>query len=165
VSVRYGNLPVLPEAVTTRNKCDACEHVFQAGDVAHRRRESVGSGVIGGGRWKLQAFCEACVSKWPPSWLRSRSTPELCLGGCGVFVSHWNFLRDTWDERYNRDRRPKTCSYRCSEIVAKSRRRVAEVEKKCETCDESFTPMRRDGRFCSNACRQDAYRKRKLGAA
>jgi hypothetical protein len=30
----------------------------------------------------------------------------------------------------------------------------------CETCGESFTPTRSDGRYCSGACRQKAYRRR-----
>jgi hypothetical protein len=38
-------------------------------------------------------------------------------------------------------------------------------EHACEVCGEPFTPKRADGCCCSNACRQDAYRKRKLGAA
>ncbi len=35
----------------------------------------------------------------------------------------------------------------------------------CQVCSEAFTASRADARFCSNACRQDAYRKRKMGAA
>ena len=35
----------------------------------------------------------------------------------------------------------------------------------CIVCEEQFTSLRADKRHCSNACRQDAYRKRKLGAA
>jgi hypothetical protein len=35
---------------------------------------------------------------------------------------------------------------------------------RCRVCGEGFTASRADARFCSNACRQDAYRKRKLGA-
>lgn len=32
--------------------------------------------------------------------------------------------------------------------------------KSCEMCDKFFKPARRDGRFCSNACKQKAYRRR-----
>jgi hypothetical protein len=35
------------------------------------------------------------------------------------------------------------------------------LERTCEQCDETFTPQRSDGRFCSSACRQRAYRMRK----
>lgn len=34
----------------------------------------------------------------------------------------------------------------------------------CIVCQQPFTASRGDARYCSSACRQDAYRKRKLGA-
>lgn len=37
-----------------------------------------------------------------------------------------------------------------------------EVEKRCQVCEIRFTASRGDVRYCSNACRQGAYRKRKL---
>jgi transposase len=40
-----------------------------------------------------------------------------------------------------------------------------EVRHRCVVCKEEFTASRADARYCSNACRQDAYRKRKLGVA
>jgi predicted transcriptional regulator len=33
----------------------------------------------------------------------------------------------------------------------------------CCVCEEPFTASRADRRFCSNSCRQDAYRHRKAG--
>jgi hypothetical protein len=39
-----------------------------------------------------------------------------------------------------------------------------EVRLRCAVCAETFTASRADARYCSDACRQDAYRKRKLGA-
>jgi hypothetical protein len=38
------------------------------------------------------------------------------------------------------------------------------LQLRCQVCGEAFTASRADARYCSNACRQDAYRKRKLGA-
>jgi hypothetical protein len=40
-----------------------------------------------------------------------------------------------------------------------------EVGLRCNVCGDGFTASRADARYCSNACRQDAYRKRKLGAS
>jgi hypothetical protein len=37
-------------------------------------------------------------------------------------------------------------------------------ELACRVCGTEFTATRADARYCSNACRQDAYRKRKVGA-
>ncbi len=39
------------------------------------------------------------------------------------------------------------------------------IRLRCAVCPETFTASRGDARYCSNACRQDAYRKRKVGAA
>lgn len=33
----------------------------------------------------------------------------------------------------------------------------------CARCGESYEPLRSDSRFCTNACRQAAYRTRKAG--
>jgi hypothetical protein len=44
-------------------------------------------------------------------------------------------------------------------------RRVVRQERSCAVCGETFTPPRCDGRYCSSACRQRAYRGRKVGAA
>jgi hypothetical protein len=84
-----------------------------------------------------------------------------------VLVS--NFYRDSlrWDDAvgdFVHHGAITTCSKRCSEKTAAERRRVRHEEKTCAVCDELFVPKRCDARYCSNACRQDAYRKRKLGA-
>jgi hypothetical protein len=42
----------------------------------------------------------------------------------------------------------------------RERRAKARANRKCETCGGAFTPKRADGRFCSGACRQSAYRER-----
>ena len=34
----------------------------------------------------------------------------------------------------------------------------------CACCGEQFLPIRADARYCSNACRQKDYRKRKVTA-
>jgi transposase len=58
-----------------------------------------------------------------------------------------------------------TCSKRCSKLVERERRRVTHEARCCDVCGEEFTPKRSDARYCSNSCRQDAYRKRKLGGS
>jgi uncharacterized OB-fold protein len=44
----------------------------------------------------------------------------------------------------------------------RDRRRQARADRTCERkqCGVIFTPGRADGKFCSNACRQRAYRER-----
>jgi hypothetical protein len=51
------------------------------------------------------------------------------------------------------------CSDRCARQVRAERRRARPIQRQC-SCGRVFTPPRRDGWYCSNACRQRAYRQR-----
>jgi hypothetical protein len=44
-------------------------------------------------------------------------------------------------------------------------RRLARADRKCPGCSRTFTPPRSDGRYCSPACRQRAYRQRQRDTA
>lgn len=57
------------------------------------------------------------------------------------------------------------CSDACGELTRASRRDRSRDRdaRACETCGDTFTPPRSDGRYCSSACRQKAYRRRKGG--
>jgi hypothetical protein len=60
------------------------------------------------------------------------------------------------------------CSAGCRLELSDRRKRQGHVSvppRACTECGEPFTPKRRDARYCSNACRQRAYRERTLGAA
>jgi hypothetical protein len=85
----------------------------------------------------LEINCEVCGRRVkPPRWVKRR-------GGGRVFY----------------------CSEGCAGGADAIARRVEQDERECAVCGEAFTPTRSDARFCSNACRQDAYRKRKLGGS
>jgi hypothetical protein len=144
----------------TSYACAYCHHVFVDGDVVHRQR--ITEHDAWGAHWTLESVCEDCVRKWHPSWIEQRKVPTPCAGGCGVLVSHWH--RDVCYDRPDGSwgTRPAitTCSRRCSAAT----KRVQVDARDCEVCGETFTPKRSDARYCSSACRQDAYRKRKLGA-
>lgn len=149
--------PSTDEVVTARSarwflktsgyRCDGfgCEHVFLDGEVVHRRRRSTAPG-----EWRLQGYCEKCVQEWHPGWWRNRRTAATCEGGCGALVSHWQSWQPT-----------TTCSERCTKRAAAERRRVQHEQRLCDNCSARFTPRRADARYCSNACRQDAYRRRR----
>jgi hypothetical protein len=53
------------------------------------------------------------------------------------------------------------CQGECAEDAARERNRVEHGERECDGCGETFTPTRSDSRYCKDACRQKAYRKRK----
>jgi hypothetical protein len=69
------------------------------------------------------------------------------------------------------DRKTVRLYVRPYEVAAKRYGWVADLDLicnglslRCLVCGETFEAVRADARYCSNACRQDAYRKRKLGA-
>jgi len=145
-SVAKRFLPYAAERCDGWRDGGSCEYVFQTGDKVGRWRSG------GLGRWELVTRCAECAN------IGAATKGEPCEGGCGLLVvSFFRFDRRRWHHSEYR-----TCSKRCTEIAAKRRRRHATTsERSCETCGETFAPPRSDGRYCSNACRQKAYRKRK----
>lgn len=129
--------------------CIGCQGFFDDGDVVYRRRRRDG----------LRSYCAECVAGWHPSWLEHARPIIPCAGECGVRVSHW--YRDRYDQSAG-EMVPylTTCSQRCTERAAAARRRAV-VPATCKSCGDTFTPARSDSRYCSNACRQHAYRARK----
>jgi hypothetical protein len=161
-----------------------CMHVFAAGEVIYRRREdgpySVETPVLpycarhrcsqsdgyhnrdaGEGRYYRSCACDD--SHW--------TTPEPCLG-CGRLVSHPKNARWRQRSRYWEHAEPRVfcgtdCKRRVVAVEARSRRLAAAAERdplRCTVCHREFEATRPDARYCSNRCRQRAYRKRKLEA-
>ncbi len=56
------------------------------------------------------------------------------------------------------------CRWAAANARAAERRREYRQNLCCEACGVSFAAMRGDARFCSNACRQAAYRLRRAAA-
>jgi hypothetical protein len=52
------------------------------------------------------------------------------------------------------------CEYALQLERSKLRRRVKPQAAECAECGKLYTPKRKDGRFCSGACRQKAHRGR-----
>jgi len=70
---------------------------------------------------------------------------------CGCFMKWW-------------DRRTY-CSQRCINDAYMERRRCrheAQLEKTCVICGQRYTAKRKDAQYCSQACKQAAYRKRNV---
>lgn len=57
----------------------------------------------------------------------------------------------------------KYCNERCCYLGFWKHKREKRLEKRkdmvCKTCGKTFTPKRSDAVYCSNACRQKAYRQ------
>ena len=55
------------------------------------------------------------------------------------------------------------CEY-CRKVIYTQTRNRKYCSYTCPCCGEQFLPIRADARYCSNACRQKDYRKRKVTA-
>lgn len=77
---------------------------------------------------------------------------RVICGGCGR-------------EFYTQVRSKKYCGHlHCPDVAyhktLKQRRLINRQNTICVVCGRPFTPKRIDGVYCSNACRQKAYRQR-----
>lgn len=54
-----------------------------------------------------------------------------------------------------------TCSHSCSTSLTRSRNGNKGTDRPCPECGDPIVTGRADSRYCSNACRQRAYRKRR----
>jgi hypothetical protein len=63
---------------------------------------------------------------------------------------------------YDSFQRIVICSDRCAQRLRRKLRRENREPQTCSICKLSFQPKRSDARFCSNACRQWAYRLRRF---
>lgn len=86
--------------------------------------------------------------------------------GCGLPMAtphgHYSFERK--DRPSHGTMSHKVCSDRCMQRWRRQRQAAQRGAQLviCAGCGEGFEPSRSDARFCSNACRQSTYRRRKV---
>ena len=126
--------------------CTRCEEAFGGNAAAYMVREKVVWTVIGDmGLTQIETVpvCDACVTG--PEL--ENATDDAACAGCGQRLrlsAHW----------------PKpVCSNRCEQRDRRKRRRARRPATRCSICEAFFVPKRNDAKFCSNACRQRAYRQ------
>jgi hypothetical protein len=133
------------EAARSGKCCACCGRSLLDGEPVWRRRVHYGHFH----RLTIAPVCADCRPDWKPVY----STGEC--GGCGRPVHQTEY----------RDRARAYCCQRCEKDIEAARQRQHRTEargpsRQCVECDETFEPQRADVRYCSNACRQKAYRKR-----
>jgi ribosomal protein L24E len=103
------------------------------------------------------AVCVGCAS---PEELALAKIQTSCKG-CGrpMLTPHRSGRAITWTGDY-RSILAQTCSARCEQRYRRKLNREQRPEIACTVCSKSFRPNRADAKFCSNACRQWAYRRR-----
>jgi hypothetical protein len=85
---------------------------------------------------------------------------------CGNDTGYVHPIPDEWMVRrgYLKRRLCDGLCLDCTREMYTTRRRehraATRANRPCETCGDTFTPPRADGRYCSDACRQRAYRAR-----
>lgn len=112
-------------------------------------------------------ICEVAQAEW---WWRNRYGHGQKHYFCDPCFRHpWQEL--LYDDcircgkrtHRNNFRRRRYCSDACVASARNERRDRTHdrVPRPCDTCGDTFTPPRSDGRYCSAACRQKAYRARR----
>jgi hypothetical protein len=154
-------------------RCFECRQVIDRDEVAivgcsSRGRDefTLNPYAVSRSRWNeggyYHAACLLDAPLQPVAWLDeylADGVPletECAVCGRRIKPPRWVKRRDGGKVFY--------CSEGCAGGADAIARRVEPVERSCVVCGERFTPARSDARYCSSACRQDAYRKRKLGA-
>jgi hypothetical protein len=133
--------------------CGDCGREFDPGEPVTLTKIRCGYNGLGMFIAPQAPVCDACAPSRP--W--SESGP---CEGCGRSVT---VHRGLWADRHFH------CSTKCQFASQARRRKETRARSRggmtCEVCAEPFEPARSDARYCSSACRQDAYRKRKIAGA
>lgn len=142
----------------TASRCWLCDGPLGRHNVVYRTRVRLGRGLYGGTSWTVVPLCRQCRPVGPEpwqawSWDRGPKPCQTCS-------------RPVLNQVTRRLRRHTFCSERCEREYhvarqTEKRRRESDRDKTCATCEREFTATRSDARYCSNACRQKAYRLRK----
>jgi DNA-directed RNA polymerase subunit RPC12/RpoP len=129
--------------------CVVCGEPIAPGTPVWRR--SIAVRCLFGWGSGIGASCGAHGEGWDPFRAESFRWAEYVCAGCGRVV------HDT------KRRRVVTCSKACARLVVARRRADIREGRRfaCSSCGEEYQPARADSRFCSNACRQSAYRFRR----
>ncbi len=138
------------------DRCQRCKHQFVGG----ARLFMVVEKVI----WA----CYTAFNLYQPEWV------PVCAECLSADEQKWS-----WRERdcrgcerqmsipssrsslpYEKRAIPCVCSSRCYQRIRRKERREW-LRYPCKMCGKAFKPARADARYCSSACRQWAYRRRK----
>jgi len=129
--------------------CADCKRAIRSDEPIFRESRCLGRSCFGGHQIPIAPVCLECSS---PS--TRRQMPRPC-GGCG---------RNVYYERRSYFQRLTFCCEDCHRVARaaanREARRQARGKRACKGCGKSFEPARTDAKFCSNACRQRAYRQR-----
>lgn len=147
-------------AVAVRLVCSDCVHPLDGTIFLHR---SDGDWVGDGLKARCATCWEAKKANDTFNWDRE-GRKWTCGCGTGIVCTGDRYYSTRWWYA----KRAQSCSPSCrrdrEKADAREKRRAARAGAVCAVCESVFEPRRQGARYCSGSCRQDAYRKRKLGA-
>jgi hypothetical protein len=140
--------------------CTRCRKLFKASAVRFMVQEHVVCEVLKGmvvARGETVPVCKACVTIEE----QTRSTRKAVCECRGVPMLMSEHRRN----RFFAGNIHIACSKRCAQRERRKRRSKYRYrpQRTCPTCNVRFQPTRADAEYCSNACRQRAYRLRSIG--
>jgi hypothetical protein len=152
----------LPAAVTTISSCESAK-VFTRNaspldcTVCKRRLASDAPIYLAKVYGEASSWKARCAAHARSDSFRTYHDPKACEF-CGRTVH-----RQIWSKGIRSLKMRMYCSdcYRDANRRAAIRRRGVRRPIDCTECSERFTPRRDDAVYCSGACRQKAYRKRR----
>ena len=112
--------------------------------------------------WLLRKIPDPVTAEMvSPSNRLSRNRCVRCERPDRLFPGEKNTVRLISSGRWRRH--CNTCAAEADKIRQRDLRAQARADRTCHNprCARVFTPARADGRFCSAACRQSAYRQRR----
>jgi DNA-directed RNA polymerase subunit RPC12/RpoP len=142
--------------------CTHCEESFGGNATAYMVRERVywrfygddgnGNPTTGLFQHETVPVCDACVTERE----LENATEQATCKDCGQRL---RFATNRTIHVYGTSKLLTVCSNRCAQRERRRRNRSRSMIV-CTGCGKAFLPKRRDAKFCSNACRQRAYRLR-----
>ena len=131
------------------DRCGGCSRAIEPGDPVTLSGRLVRLNVY---RWREHQYpiCRECTPRLTKHMIVYHNWVTRACEGCG---------REVW-LAWRRNRRYTSCSQRCTDMIRNKVRRKHHWPTSCGICDRTFTPRRTDSQYCSNTCRQKAYRQR-----
>ncbi len=140
--------------------CHWCRHPFEPGQARYLIDEAIKAHP----GWERVSLCGLC---WKTSDGPTDMRDVKCWG-CGEPMKVPNCWRP-WPAETSRSIKAEgyivkavCCSNRCHQRARRMKRQDDRRGQRCAVCKETFEVKRTDRKYCSNTCRQWAYRRRKM---
>jgi hypothetical protein len=157
--------------IRTSGRCIRCRKPFPPDASAIIAREKIAGGFLAGddgeardtvyclySDYEWVAVCENCATPKEAAAAKFQRNCEGC--GLPMLTPRYPMKIQRWLHNHPHIR-SAVCSVRCEQRYRRKLKRQERAKAICSCCRSEFVPTRSDAQFCSNACRQWAYRLRR----